>query len=152
MPPKSQASELQDLRKDIALLQLSIAPPLAVLTDQVKELKVASNEIVAELRQKASKTEVGAIKVTVDMELGRIRQDLEVSSGNNANRIDNHDERLRDIETSQAQIKGVLEGLTKTVNGMEAQLSWLVGKIWWIIGVGGGGFGVLEFVLHKASK
>ncbi len=102
-----------------------------------------------DLKTKASVAEVATVKASSDMEIARLRQDLETGEVNATSMFDSHDERLRDIEKSNSEIKISLQNLIETVGKIDKSLGWIRDKVWYFIG----GLAVLmasiEFFTHK---
>lgn len=154
MPPNSRIQpdelreELKDVRKDIAALGKEVVPALSVLTEQVRTLQSTSSNISSDMRQSATKTEMAALKVAVDLEMSRYFNQSIEGNETNSERIDNHDERLRDIEADNKEIKSLLSRLTTTVDKLEKSVTYIRDKMWWILGAGAGAFAIIEFLSH----
>lgn len=140
--------ELKDVRRDIATLGKEVVPALSVLTEQVRALQVSTSGISSDMRQSATKMEMAALKVAVDLEMSRYFNQSVEGNETNSERIDNHDERLRDIEADNKEIKALLARLSNTVDSLDKSVAFIRDKIWWILGGGTVGFGVIEFLSH----
>jgi predicted nucleic acid-binding Zn-ribbon protein len=148
---KGQADKMvEDVRKDISDLKDKIMPALAVVGEQVKQLQSSLIDTCAEMRDKASKPEVASLKAIVDIELGRLRQEWIGAQTNQGNMLDSHDERLREIENSHSEIKGILRELTTTVTKLDKSVTWITGKIWWILGGAAALITILQVLLKAA--
>ncbi len=141
--------DISDVRTAISDLKDRMLPALAILTEQITQLQRATTEIVGEVKHKASSTDLATLKATTDLEIARLRQDLETGEANATGMFDSHDERLRDIERSNSEIKISLQNLIETVGKIDKSLAWIRDKVWYFIG----GLAVLmasiEFFTHK---
>lgn len=150
-PNEELRDELKELRKDIASLSRDILPEFAVIKDQVRGLQINTAQISGDMRLCSTKTEMAALKVQVDLELQRFFSKSQEAHEANSNMIDNHDDRLRDIEQSNGEIKVLLNQLKDTVGDLNKTVAFIRDKMWWFIGIGSGVFGLIEFLSHKTG-
>jgi hypothetical protein len=141
--------ELSEVKKELNDVKDKILPALATLTEQVRFIGVQSSDIYAGLKIKADKADLSAALVVRDADIARLRLSQEASTATHGNMLDSHDERLRDLEKSNAEIKTLLTNMALTLEKLEKGMSWITGKMWWILGgIAAAGF-ISEYVLHK---
>lgn len=150
-PNEELRDELKELRKDIASLSRDILPEFAVIKDQVRGLQVTTAQISGDMRMCSTKTEMAALKVQVDLELQRFFAKSEEGHAANSDMLDNHDERLNEIEKSNGEIKVLLNQLKETVGDLNKTVAFIRDKMWWFIGLGTGVFALIEFLSHKTG-
>lgn len=137
-----------EVRSDISKLKDTLLPAVARIEQQMEHLSRSNAEVCSDIKTKASTTDLATLRATSAMEIAQLRNDLQSGEENATGMFDNHDERLRAIETSNGKIETALSGLTDLVAKMDGSLTWIRDRTLWIVGAGAGIVGLAEFGAH----
>lgn len=139
---RSLSTDVQELTRGVKDLSDNIIPALAVLTEQVKELKLTA-------RDKASTSELHTVRDSFELRITQMIASHSATVGAHDDMLDSHEARLKDIEISNAQTKEILINMKATLDKIEKSVAWMRDKIFWFLGGGTVVMAGWEFIIHK---